>query len=177
MHTKHYQPPSTVWRFVSTVFLTLAILLPGPVDADSESERQPLEEITIAYSSISGTMAPAWVTYEAGFFRKYGLDVHLVFIEGGSKAVKALLSGDAEVAQVGGAAVLRSNLNGSDTVMIAGFLNTMNYQFIVEKNITGPEQFPFSSRKGSRRLKKRRPSWLRNLRCQLPRTRYSRSQP
>ncbi len=85
-------------------------------------------------------MAPVWVTYEAGFFRKYGLDVELVLLKGGTKAVKAMIAGDVEVAQVGGAGVLRSRLKGADVVMIAGAVNTMPYQFIVDKTITRPEQ-------------------------------------
>src|SRR5918994_328619 len=39
-----------------------------------------------------------------------------------------------------GAAVLQSHLNGSDVVMIAGFLNTLDYQLMVDKNITRPDQ-------------------------------------
>jgi NitT/TauT family transport system substrate-binding protein len=101
---------------------------------------RPLEKVTIVYSSISGTMAPVWVTHEAGIFRKHGLDTQLVFVEGGSRAVKALTSGEVLVVQVGGAGVLQANLNGSDVVMIAGVLNTMPYQFIVSKGITRPDQ-------------------------------------
>jgi NitT/TauT family transport system substrate-binding protein len=39
-----------------------------------------------------------------------------------------------------GAGVLQSRLSGSDVVMIAGFLNTLDYQLMVEKSITRPEQ-------------------------------------
>jgi len=132
-HTKQRVLSSVFALFLSTLFYTGA-------DAAERRAERPLQKVTIAYSSISGTMAPLWVTYAAGFFRKHGLDMKLVFIKGGSKAVKALVSGDVDVAQVGGAGVLRSNLKGSDAVMIAGFLNTMNYEFIVDKNIKRPEQ-------------------------------------
>ncbi|MFB3061349.1 MAG: ABC transporter substrate-binding protein, partial [Candidatus Binatia bacterium] len=125
---------------LSILALSLATLFYNSADAAERRKERPLQKVTLAYSSISGTMGPVWVTYEAGFFRKHGLDVQLVFIKGGSKAVKALVSGDVDVAQVGGAGVLRSNLKGSDAVMIAGFLNTMNYEFIVDRNITRPEQ-------------------------------------
>jgi ABC-type nitrate/sulfonate/bicarbonate transport system substrate-binding protein len=39
-------------------------------------------------------MAPLWITQERGFFRKYGLDVQLVFIESGSTAVQSLISNE-----------------------------------------------------------------------------------
>ena len=130
----------TSWSQTFVLLWMLVVVSSVTSDAAEKQPAPPLEKVTIAYSSISGTMASMWVTYEAGFFRKYGLDVELVHFEGGTTAVKALVSGQVEFAQVGGTAVLRSNLKGSDAVMIAGFLNTMNYQFIVEKNIRRPEQ-------------------------------------
>jgi NitT/TauT family transport system substrate-binding protein len=80
------------------------------------------------------------MAYEAGLFRKQGLDAQIVFVEGGSSAVQTLIFGDVAFAQMAGAAPLQSNLKGSDVVMIAGLLNTMPFQFIVAKNIKRPEQ-------------------------------------
>jgi NitT/TauT family transport system substrate-binding protein len=81
------------------------------------------------------------VAHEAGLFRKHGLDVQIVFVEGGSSAVQTLISGDVAFAQMAGAAPLQSNLKStSDVVMIAGLLNTMPFQFIVAKNIKRPDQ-------------------------------------
>jgi NitT/TauT family transport system substrate-binding protein len=85
-------------------------------------------------------MAPAWIAQDRGFFQKYGLDVQLVFIESGSTAVKSLVSKDATFAQMAGAGMAQSRLQGTDIVMIAGFLNTMDYQLMVEKNIRRPDQ-------------------------------------
>jgi NitT/TauT family transport system substrate-binding protein len=83
---------------------------------------------------------PAWVAQEQGFLRKNGLDVELVFIESGARAVKALLSGDVSFAQMAGSSVIQSNLQGLDVVVIAGFLNTMDYQLMVHKSITRPDE-------------------------------------
>jgi NitT/TauT family transport system substrate-binding protein len=85
-------------------------------------------------------MAPLWISYERGLFQKYGLDAQIVFIESGSTAVKSLISKDAAFAQMAGAGVLQSNLRGADVVLIAGFLNTMDYQLMVDKSITRPDQ-------------------------------------
>ena len=123
-----------------SLFSMLAVLLPGTVTSAEHRVQAPLEKVTIAYSSISGNMAPLWLTHERGFFRKHGLDVQVVFIESGSTAVKSLASAEVSFAQMAGAAVLQSHLNGSDVVMIAGFLNTLDYQLMVDKNITRPDQ-------------------------------------
>ncbi len=98
------------------------------------------ETITIAFSSVSGNMAPLWVTQERGFFRKYGVDAQIVFIESGTTTVQSLISRDVAFAQMAGAGVLHSGLRGADVVLIAGFLNTMDYQFMVNKSITRPDQ-------------------------------------
>jgi NitT/TauT family transport system substrate-binding protein len=123
------------------ILLCLVALLfsaSGPA-ADKAVER-PLENVTIAYSSVSGNMAPLWVTQERGFFRKYGLDVQLVFIESGSTTVQSLVSGNVAFAQMAGAGVVQSRLRGSDVVMIAGVINTLTFKFYVDKAIKRPEQ-------------------------------------
>ena len=107
--------------------------------AESPAER-PLEKVTIAYSSISGNMAPLWITHERGFFRKYGLDAQLVFIESGSTTVQSLISKDVVFAQMAGAGVIQSRLRGSDVVMIAGAINTLTFKFYVDKSIKQPDQ-------------------------------------
>ena len=101
---------------------------------------QSLKKIVVGYSGISPSQAPAWIAYEAGFFRKYGLEAQLIFIESGSRTVQTLLSGDVVAAQVAGTSVIQSNLQGSGVVLIAGFLNTMDYKLIVSREITRPDQ-------------------------------------
>ena len=43
-------------------------------------------------------------------------------------------------ANTSGAAVIQSNLQGSGVVLIAGFLNTFDYKFMVSHDITRPDQ-------------------------------------
>ena len=128
------------WLKVAISLWVLATLFPVTANAADKMAERPLQKIIIAYSSISGNMAPLWVTYEKGFFRRHGIDVRLVLVEGGSRAAQTLVSGDAALAQMAGAGAIQSNLKGADVVMIAGILNTMNYEFVVDKNIQRPDQ-------------------------------------
>ncbi|HET9549250.1 MAG TPA: ABC transporter substrate-binding protein, partial [Candidatus Binatia bacterium] len=105
--------------------LILTSLLPAGVIAAESAPERALEKVTIAYSSLSGNMAPLWITHERGFFRKNGLDVQLVFIESGTTTVQSLISKDVYFAQMAGAAVIQSRLRGTDVVMIAGVINTL----------------------------------------------------
>jgi len=129
-------------KLISIIFLlwAFAVTAPGPAIAAEGGTPQSLKKITIGYSSISPASSPAWFAYEGGFFRKYGLDAQLIFIESGSRMVQTLVSGDVVAAQVGGAPVVQSNLQGSGVVIIAGLLNTMDYKFVVSRDITRPDQ-------------------------------------
>ncbi|HYQ96890.1 MAG TPA: ABC transporter substrate-binding protein, partial [Candidatus Nitrosocosmicus sp.] len=122
----------------------LAALAFGTVVSDTNSAEstatQSLRKVMIGYSAISPSQAPAWIAQDQGFFRKYGLDSQLLFVEGGSRTVQTLISGDVLAAQVAGSSVLQSNLQGSGVVMVAGFLNTMDYKLIVSRDITRPDQ-------------------------------------
>lgn len=126
------------WSSMLVCMLTL-LFAENAGTAEKPLERPPVK-LTIAYSSLSGNMAPLWVTHEAGFFRKYGLEVQLVFIESGSTTVQSLNSGDVAFAQMAGAGVIQSRLRGANVVMIAGVVNTLTFKFYVGKNIKQPEQ-------------------------------------
>ncbi len=94
----------------------------------------------VGYSAQAGAFAPIWIAKEAGFFKKNGLDVDLVFIPGGPTAAAALMAGEMQAVAMAGPAIVTSNLAGSDLVMIAGIVNTFAFQFVTIKEITEPAQ-------------------------------------
>jgi NitT/TauT family transport system substrate-binding protein len=118
----------------------LAIGFPTQVQTADQSAGSRLEKVRIAYSAISGSQLVGWIANDAGFFRKNGLDVEFIFIEGGPRAIQSLASGEVQFAVVAGAPVLQSNLRGSSVVLVTGFLNTLDYQFVVDRTITRPDQ-------------------------------------
>lgn len=104
------------------------------------SAQPGLEKMHVGYSAQAGAFAPIWITKEAGFFKKNGLDVNLVFISGGPTAAASLMAGEMQVVAMAGPAIVTSNLAGSDLVMIAGIVNTFAFQFVTVKGITSPSQ-------------------------------------
>lgn len=108
--------------------------------ASGAIEASAAERIRASYGSISGSTVPIWITKEAGLFDKHGLDVELSFIEGGAKAMAALVAGDVPIAQLGGSHVVSSNVAGSGVVILAGVVNRLEYKIIAAKHITRPEQ-------------------------------------
>lgn len=86
------------------------------------AESQPLTKIRVGYPSISSRQAQLWVAKDEGLFRKYGLDVELIFLRGGQVAVQALASGDPPLVTVGN--VILANLQGYENVLVASVENS-----------------------------------------------------
>jgi NitT/TauT family transport system substrate-binding protein len=122
---------------VAASVIAVAILSPYFARAADK----PLQKINVAYSSISGNIAPLWVTQDRGFFRKYGLEVQAILIESGTTTAQALVAGDIAFASVAGPPVIQSALRGADVVMIASVINTLTFQLFTERGITRPDQF------------------------------------
>ena len=51
-----------------------------------------LEKMRLLYSAVGGSQASVWVPYEAGIFRKHGLDVELLYVGGGGRAAQVVQS-------------------------------------------------------------------------------------
>ncbi|HLN85485.1 MAG TPA: ABC transporter substrate-binding protein [Candidatus Limnocylindrales bacterium] len=83
---------------------------------------QPLQKVRIGYPSISSRQAQLWVAKDEGIFRKYGLDVELIFLRGGQVAIQALTGGDPPLMTVGN--VIIANLQGHDIVLVGAVENS-----------------------------------------------------
>ncbi len=93
------------------------------------------EPIRLAYSSISGAMAPLWVAQDYGYFRRQGLDVQLLYIGGGSVATQALLGGNVQFVRLGANAVVQASLRGANLKMIGNTINTLVFSLMARPEI------------------------------------------
>ena len=105
-------------RFLLVLLLGLSVLFFGRADAQA----QPLHKVRIGYPSISSRQAQLWVAKDEGLFRKYGLDVELIFLRGGQVAIQALTGGDPPLMTVGN--VIIANLQGHDIVLVGAVENS-----------------------------------------------------
>jgi ABC-type nitrate/sulfonate/bicarbonate transport system substrate-binding protein len=64
------------------------------------------------------------VAKEAGYFDKYGINLHLSYVNGSTTAIAALLAKDLDLASVAGSAIAGAQAAGQDIVMVAGFLKS-----------------------------------------------------
>jgi NitT/TauT family transport system substrate-binding protein len=96
------------------------------------------EKLNVVYSSISGASVSTWVPKEAGIYKKYGLDVNLVYVAG-SQAITTLISGDAHVVQGSGAAAILSRLAGSEVKIIGNVINVIPMSLVTTPDIARPQ--------------------------------------
>ncbi len=90
--------------------------------------------ITASYSELVPDELGPWGAADGGFFRKNGLDVTLESISS-SNGVAALLSGEVQVATLGGSEVMSADAAGSDLVVVANLVPVYPYLLMVTSDI------------------------------------------
>ena len=100
----------------------------------------PLEKLRLTYSAIAGSQASFWIPYEAGIFRKHGLDVELLYVGGGGRAAQVVQSGEVPIGTFTGGAVVNANLAGGDLVIIASSLNVFTFVVMAKPEIRRVEE-------------------------------------
>jgi NitT/TauT family transport system substrate-binding protein len=119
--------------------LFVSLLLELMSFARAADAQAPLEKIRLAYSAIGGSQASFWIPYEAGIFRKHGLDVELLYVAGGGRAAQVVQSGEVPIGVFTGGAVINANLAGGDLVVIASSMNVMTFAVMARPEIKRPE--------------------------------------
>ncbi len=91
------------------------------------------QTLTAFYTAPVASMSPMWIAKEAGFFKKQGLDVKLVFIASGPTGTTSLLAGETDVGIIGGFAPIRAIVGGPKDLVIIGQSKTRMTGNIVGK--------------------------------------------
>jgi len=125
------------WRLHLVGLAALGILLTacGGTPAASPGSQAPPDKLTVAFSSISGDNLALWIAKEAKILEKNRLDVDLQSIAGGKNTMSALLSGQLQLAHVGGSEVLSAVTGGADLVILATNTPVYPYVLMVAPNI------------------------------------------
>ncbi len=101
-------------------WLTLMALLAAlPARADD------LAPFKIGISAPVVTIFPVWMAQATGLDAKEGLKVESISMEGGSRGVQVLLSGEIQAMHVGLAPVVQANKQGADLRLVTSTANTI----------------------------------------------------
>src|SRR6058998_3231912 len=119
-------------RLVSLFIFTAAALVPHHVFAQ--------ERLNFAYiSPNAGSASVLWIAKDAGIFKKHGLDVNVIYIEGTPKALMSLFAGELQVVAGTGPAVASAKVRGADATMIMGLEVFLPYYLIATPAVKNVE--------------------------------------
>ena len=116
----------------SNLVALVGIVLFTAIGAVKEAAAQS-STLTAFYTAPVVSMAPMWIAKEAGFFKKQGLDVRLVFIASGPLGTTSILSGDVDVGVIGGFAPIRAIAGGAKNLVMIGQTKNLMTGAIVDK--------------------------------------------
>jgi NitT/TauT family transport system substrate-binding protein len=120
------------WRIFLNLSAVLLVMLAG-------RSAQAQDKIKIAYSSTD-TLNQIWtITQDAGFFKKNGLDVELVYIGSTTVAATAIVAQDIQVGNVAGSGVANAAIRGADMVSVGCTINVLAYELVVLDSVKSAE--------------------------------------
>ena len=93
----------------------------------------------MSYSNVIADNLPEWMALEGGYYKQNGLDVQLDNIVS-STGIPALLSGQVQVAQLGGSETLSAAAGGGDLVIIGIIGPVYPFVFMAPASITSIDQ-------------------------------------
>src|SRR5580692_12666909 len=106
---------SAAWLSVTVALI--ALMTPGKA-----AELTPFK---IGISAPVVTIFPVWMAEAGGFYEKEGLKVEVVNMEGGTRGLQVLLSGEIQAMHVGLAPVVLANRQGADLRLVTSTANTI----------------------------------------------------
>src|SRR6185503_9736641 len=117
---------------VLMIFSCLATLLSWRV-ADAQ-------QYTLAFSSVDSPNANWYIAKERQLYKKYGLDVELIFIPSSTTTISAVVAGSVAVGNISGGATANAAVGGAGVVAVGCFINTLPYDLVVHESIRSAQQ-------------------------------------
>jgi NitT/TauT family transport system substrate-binding protein len=96
--------------------------------------------LRLSYSVVGPTVAGVWMAHETGLFKKYGLDVQLIYIPSSGMNIQALLGGSLDVSAPGISGVVLAAARGAPVLTIAAMTNRPAMTLYVQPDIARPDQ-------------------------------------
>ena len=118
----------------SKPIIVLSLLL-SLVTARYSEAQTTRPQIRVAVSTATPHNTPLWVARDKKIFDKYGLDVQLIFVSGGTLATQMLAAGEIQVAAAAPASLLSLIAGGEKIGMFLGISNTSPFTLVTQPNI------------------------------------------
>jgi NitT/TauT family transport system substrate-binding protein len=114
------------------VLIFVSALVPAwPLQAQTTRPQQ----IRVALSTATPHMTPLWVARDKKIFDKYGLDVQLIFVSGGTLVTQMLAAREIQIAASAPAALVSLVAGGEKVAMFLGISNTAPFTLVTQPDI------------------------------------------
>src|SRR4030095_449831 len=96
--------------------------------------------LRLSYSVVGPSVAGVWMAQETGTFKKYGLDVQLIYIPSSGTNIQALLGGSLDVSTPGISGAVLAAARAAPVLAIAAMTNRPAMTLYVQPDITRADQ-------------------------------------
>ncbi len=117
-------------KFLAVVFLTFGLLSPA----------EAADRIVADFGGLGAFQSTTWVAKDLKIFDKYGLNVDLVMITGGSRSVGALLGGSTQFSGGSATTPLLASARTLEIAIIAAAYNRFPFSIVSRPEITSPKE-------------------------------------
>ena len=93
------------------------------------------EKFIIAWSAVSALNSPFWVMNDAGFLKREGLDMELVYIASSPTVARATLAGDIVISGANSQVIVDVGLGGGDLVAMGAITNVVAFYVMAAPEI------------------------------------------
>ena len=113
----------------TAIFALVLAILPVRIGHSAE-----LTKLRVG-SLITGEFSQAYIAQKKGFFEKNGLAVELIYFQGGSQVIQAMLGGDIPLTVTAGPEGVVAKLQGADIVLLSANNPTMAFTLFATPDI------------------------------------------
>lgn len=124
---------------IRLVLFVISLFLLVPRYLAYSAAAPPATKIVITFANFGERAASLYVARDQGFFRKYDLDVQLIYVRSGPVALSALSGGYShfDTSSASGA-TLGAIASGADVRFVAGLINKLTGAFVAAPEIKSP---------------------------------------
>jgi NitT/TauT family transport system substrate-binding protein len=98
------------------------------------------QQQTLAFSSVDSPNANWYIAKDRQLYKKYGLDVELIYIPSSTTTIAAVVAGSVAVGNISGGATANAAVGGAGVVVVGCFINTLPYDLVVHESIRSAQQ-------------------------------------
>ena len=104
------------------------------------SQSAHAEQQTLAFSSVDSPNANWYIAKDRQLYKKYGLDIELIYIPSSTTTISAVVAGSVAVGNISGGAIANAAVGGASVVAVGCFINTLPYELVVHESIRSAQQ-------------------------------------